>query len=513
MIEEGMVNIVGLERVNIEEIERESSAPTKSINLVLESDLIVEESKAVEGDKSLFFIDCNPDKNSTLKNDQINEFHENLKNKECDSSQIQSESKQDDDAKSNGKSIRKKLSFYHDHKNICRNWNTWGCNEDHSSVTNRHHICLSCGKDHPLIMSECNVIKADPALLVKAHVAHCKNRFFDPFPQKSEENVTSEPVKRNSCKAVPEEFGNKVTFEGDPVILSTLPAGSKLQILNLPLMYPIEDKQDLAAIFSQYGEIYDISFTTMPKVIHGFIQFGSPEILTAALKAEDRREMKLGFKLGTLNLKFLILDISIVDLVDELKRSQEKANLSTRTVEPKQRKEIPRDSRKGAPSSANNFSRKREASPVSHRNKKGGSGNRDKFRRDNSPDTRNHSNRLSGSESFRFTSLYTAYNTAVPGVHDVQLIGLDDVLDSFVEQVESRCTQANLRWKTTFLSFQDDIYSKVRQFHQMGVSGIIFVERKGEKDRTVAVQIFPLNNQSKGNSFNFLGSHLLYRIC
>ena len=196
-------------------------------------------------------------------------------------------------------------------------------------------------------------------------------------------------------------------------------------------------------------------------------------------------------------LQFLCIYASIVDLVDELKRSIEKANLSTRTVEPKQRKDIPRDSafRK---SSSTNSNRKREASPVSYRNKKNGNGNQGKKGRDYSPDSRDRSNRSSGSDNFRFTSIFTAYGAAVSGAHDVQLIGLADVLDSFVEQVESRCTQANLRWKTTFLSYQDDISSKVRHFHQMGVSGIIFLEQQGEKDRTVAVQVFPLNSQSKG---------------
>jgi hypothetical protein len=66
----------------------------------------------------------------------------------------------------------------------------------------------------------------------------------------------------------------------------------------LPLSYPIDNKRELALIFSQYGEILDISFSFLPKVIHGFIQFTSPEVLAAAIKAEDRREMAMGFKLG-----------------------------------------------------------------------------------------------------------------------------------------------------------------------------------------------------------------------
>ena len=194
----------------------------------------------------------------------------------------------------------------YDHKNICRNWNTWGCEEDHSSVTNRQHICLSCGsKEHSLILSKlCNTIEGDPAALVKAHVAHCKNRVY--FPQ-SDNNTESRqasqerPVITASAKPVPEELGNPVTFEGcDPAILSNCPSGSKLQILNLPLSYPIDSKRELAAIFSQYGEILDISFSVLPKVIHGFIQFTSTEVLAAAIKAEDRREMALGFKLGTI---------------------------------------------------------------------------------------------------------------------------------------------------------------------------------------------------------------------
>jgi hypothetical protein len=210
----------------------------------------------------------------------------------------------------------------------------------------------------------------------------------------------------------------------------------------------------------------------------------------------------------------------LIDLADEHKRSIEKASLAAKAsdiLDPNQRQ----------PSSAAN-ARKREASPprasaTTSRNKRGGRGGgySGRDQRDYSPepysssassnrrnDSRDRDNYRSVRQqqqdsSFRPNPIsFAGYNTpSVPvgSVHDVQLIGLQDVDDSFVEHVEQRCTNANLRWKTTFMSYRDDINAKVRHFHQMGVSGVLFLERKGEKDRTVALQLFPLNSmQSQG---------------
>ena len=182
-------------------------------------------------------------------------------------------------------------------------------------------------------------------------------------------------------------------------------------------------------------------------------------------------------------------------------------------------------SQRNNPSSLSSNARKREGSPPPHpsntfRNKRGG-GYSSRDRRDYSPepssfdkrrDSRDRDNynrpppppRHQQSDSYRPSPItFSGYNAhpviPVGNVHDVQLIGLQDVQDSFVEHVEQRCTNANLRWKTTFLSYRDDIAAKVRQFHQMGVAGVLFLERRGEMDRTVALQVFSLQSaQSQG---------------
>lgn len=208
-------------------------------------------------------------------------------------------------------------------------------------------------------------------------------------------------------------------------------------------------------------------------------------------------------------------------MADEYKRSIEKAKLAAKASDLLDH----HPSQRSNPSSLSSSARKREGSPPPHpsntfRNKRGGgSGYSSRDRRDYSPEPSSSARRINSRDrdnynrppsrhqqpdSYRPSPItFSGYNAhpvvPVGNVHDVQLIGLQDVQDSFVEHVEQRCTNANLRWKTTFLSYRDDIAAKVRQFHQMGVFGVFFLERRGEMDRTVALQLFSLQSaQSQG---------------
>ena len=91
---------------------------------------------------------------------------------------------------------------------------------------------------------------------------------------------------------------DKTEAKVDPANDKSFPSGSRLQILNLPLDYPTSESSELKDLFSPHGEIFAISFQEMPKSIHAFIQFSTPEIMMSAIKALDRHEMPQGFKLG-----------------------------------------------------------------------------------------------------------------------------------------------------------------------------------------------------------------------
>ncbi|KAJ3332330.1 hypothetical protein HDU91_003122, partial [Kappamyces sp. JEL0680] len=107
----------------------------------------------------------------------------------------------------------------------------------------------------------------------------------------------NQPVPAIVPKEIPptDSFPNRVVYDSTPEALASLPQDARLQILNLPQGF--DNKEVLAAIFSPYGDIFEISFVSKPRVVHGHIQFATPQILEAAISAEDRREMPGGYKL------------------------------------------------------------------------------------------------------------------------------------------------------------------------------------------------------------------------
>lgn len=89
---------------------------------------------------------------------------------------------------------------------------------------------------------------------------------------------------------------NKVVYASPHTTIEQMPTGSKLFVGNLPLDYT--NKDEIARVFSHYGNIYDIAFQVMSRTTHGYVQFDNPQSVKEAIKKEDRREMPGGYKLG-----------------------------------------------------------------------------------------------------------------------------------------------------------------------------------------------------------------------
>jgi RNA recognition motif. (a.k.a. RRM, RBD, or RNP domain) len=227
----------------------------------------------------------------------------------------------------------------------------------------------------------------------------------------------------------------------------------RIEILNLPLGY--ENSEELLEIFSKHGKVLKIEFKTL-KCVHGFIQFENQHEMLLALKAEDRREMPQGFKLSNVYIN--------TDLVDEFTRNEERKAIRSATVVAEKKRNIDNSNRNARDRDRNQKprrSRKRSLSPLPT------------YPRRNSIQKRAPSQ----------------------GPFDILIIGLGDVLNSFVESVQDKCLDMRFRPDIAYLDYRDDVKGRIVSFQQsasMGCFAVLFCERKREDSRNVSMQLFSI---------------------
>lgn len=77
------------------------------------------------------------------------------------------------------------------------------------------------------------------------------------------------------------------------------------------------------------------------------------------------------------------------------------------------------------------------------------------------------------------------------GPADILIIGLGDVLNTFVESLEAKCKELRMAVEVSFLDYKDDVKGKIARFKtDMNALGVLFCERKREESRNVSLQIF-----------------------
>ncbi|KAJ3271293.1 hypothetical protein HDV01_006889 [Terramyces sp. JEL0728] len=234
---------------------------------------------------------------------------------------------------------------------------------------------------------------------------------------------------------------NKVVHASPHTTLEQMPAGSKLFVGNLPLDYT--NKDEIARVFSHYGNIYDIAFQVMSRTTHGYVQFDNPNSVKEALRKEDRREMPGGYK----------LDLQDADERNNRNRRPPKANSPERRRDSRENATRIRD---GKSKRENSPPRRRDSSPVRDRN----NFSRDRDRRNNSPD-----------------------------LPDVQLVAFPDVSRNFVYLVESKCKSNSILFKVNNLSPRLDLKALMEETNTDSHFATIFLERARERTDSVALQI------------------------
>ncbi|KAJ3257715.1 hypothetical protein HK103_004342 [Boothiomyces macroporosus] len=261
---------------------------------------------------------------------------------------------------------------------------------------------------------------------------------------------------------------NKVVYASPHTTIEQMPTGSKLFVGNLPLDYT--NKDEIARVFSHYGNIYDIAFQVMSRTTHGYVQFDNPQSVKEAIKKEDRREMPGGYKL---------------DLQDADERNNRTARRPQKANSPERRRDSresvtrnrDRDSKAKRDSSPpRDRDRRRDSSPVRDRS----SFNRDRDRRNNTPD-----------------------------LPDIQLVAFPDVSRNFVYHVESKCKSNSILFKVNNLSPRVDLKALMEEIQNESHFATIFLERARERTDSVALQI---RNQFGLTEYDNIGVNDAFKI-
>ncbi|KAJ3317861.1 hypothetical protein HDV06_001102 [Boothiomyces sp. JEL0866] len=261
---------------------------------------------------------------------------------------------------------------------------------------------------------------------------------------------------------------NKVVYASPHTTIEQMPTGSKLFVGNLPLDYT--NKDEIARVFSHYGNIYDIAFQVMSRTTHGYVQFDNPLSVKDAIKKEDRREMPGGYKL---------------DLQDADERNNRNARRTQKANSPERR----RDSRENVARNRDRDGKiKRDNSPPRDRDR----------RRDSSPvRDRNNFNRDRDRRN------------ATPDLPDVQLVAFPDVSRNFVYHVESKCKSNSILFKVNNLSPRLDLKAVMEEIHNESHFATIFLERARERTDSIALQI---RNQFGLTEYDNIGINDAFKI-
>ena len=115
--------------------------------------------------------------------------------------------------------------------------------------------------------------------------------------------------------------------------------------------------------------------------------------------------------------------------------------------------------------------------------------------RDRNPKPRNNSRKRSLSPPKTYSRRDSPKRSAPRGPFDILIIGLGDVLNSFVEAVEDKCLDMRFRPDVAYLDYRDDVKGKILSFQQsasLGCFAVLFCERKREDSRNVSMQLFSI---------------------